>query len=41
MGYNLFKNGYIGIRYNIEGYTENNFSDIRNTKDGIYLTISS
>lgn len=37
MGYNLFKNTYLGLGYNFEGYHDSDFDGLRRSDEGIYL----
>jgi len=36
-GYNLFKNSYLGLGYNFEGYHDSDFDGLRNSEEGVYL----
>ncbi len=37
VGYNLFKNSYIGLGYNFEGYKDPDFDDLRSSQQGLYV----
>jgi len=37
VGYNLFKNTYLGLGYNFEGYHDSDFSGFNSSEQGVYL----
>ena len=37
MGYNLFKNTYLGLGYNFEGYADKDFNALRRSEQGVYF----
>ncbi len=37
VGYNLFKNAYIGLGYNFMGYIDKDFEGLRESEEGVYL----
>ncbi len=37
VGYNLFKNAYVGLGYNFRGYEDPDFDGLRSSQEGVYV----
>jgi len=37
IGYNFFKNSWLGLGYNFNGFKESDFSSLRHSNQGAYL----
>ncbi len=37
VGYNLFKNAYVGLGYNFVGYEDPDFNSLRNSQEGVFV----